>query len=309
MVLSDGGPIMGPMDFSEAEVVDAQLVDEDTTSHDDLLPPVSTPASTSTALGSPVLSGELSVVDNANQMIDAARLEGRMLRQTILEILQPSDIQVDGKTQFVKAEGWHRVCKRLRVIRRMVDRGTERDAEGKLIAASAIVSAEWTHGYEEGDGYCARSEFIGRAANDTKIEHGMQTRATTRAKNRATEALFGIGKITLADVLAAHASRGIDLSMGPAFDPAVQEKALRALHYLLGAGQGTDAFLAKLAAEHGYVPLVCVRAVALAAAQVKQAEGPAVQDPGGVGSAAADAPGAAKVGESAGSGQDIPTML
>lgn len=231
--------------------------------------------------GPPTLGVTLAdMIERTQDVGDYARMETQRLRHIVLTILDESDVYERGKTTFVVDEGWAKVAKRLGISREIVPDSlrVERDSQGVPIAASAICRASWARGtFEDGDGYADINEdtFTDRdgtakAGGRAKLENALRTRATTRAKKRAVEALLGVGKITRGDVRAAHTQSQVVLPFGPAYDPQQYERIARAISFLAGDPAATERVMARVIDHYGYMPLSAAQALAFMAVEHKR---------------------------------------
>jgi len=182
-----------PADRPEPEVVDAEVVPDDTT------------ASRESS------SAEVAVVEAAGKATgvlmpyDADEVKTAMTayQQAVAAVLDESDWQNAGRGErFIKKSGWRKIAKAFGLSVSRVESGVERDSEGNPVRAFAVFRATAPNGQsQDGDGYCSVDESrFQKDSGRKKLENDMRATATTRAKNRAISDLVGMGEVSAEEV-------------------------------------------------------------------------------------------------------------
>jgi hypothetical protein len=127
--------------------------------------------------------------------------------------------------------------------------------------------------FGDGDGYCSADEVHFKSwRGRQKLENDLRSTATTRAKNRATAYLVGMGEVSADEIAPAgeeddHAQA---LAAGAPASDELARVAFAALAQLLGRGERDQAAARRvgerIAADHGYLPVAVGRAICYAAA-------------------------------------------
>lgn len=129
-------------------------------------------------------------------------VEGMKAYQKLLQdLLDPSDWQQAGRDKFPKKSAWRKIARAFNLSMHRIDSGIDRDEEGVPLRAWAVYRATAPNGQiQDGDGYCSAGESR-FSTNKAKLEHDMAATATTRAKNRATSDLVGMGEVSAEEVV------------------------------------------------------------------------------------------------------------
>ena len=111
-------------------------------------------------------------------------------------ILIDADYQgIQGK-RFTKRSGYRKLAAAFAVSYTIVDRTIDRDETGKVTYAEFVVRATAPNGRSvDGWGACSRDE-----RQFSKPNHDIPATAETRAKNRASADLFGMGEVSAEEV-------------------------------------------------------------------------------------------------------------
>jgi hypothetical protein len=130
--------------------------------------------------------------------------------------------------------------------------------------------------FGDGDGYCSLDEgrFKSRSGRQ-KLENDLRITATTRAKNRATADLVGMGEVSAEEIEPADDDAADQALTGgaPASDE-LRRAALGALAALVGDPETAREAAEAIKADHGYLPVAAGRALchaAIASNRAKQA--------------------------------------
>jgi hypothetical protein len=213
------------------------------------------------------------------QVVEGMRQYQRLLR----DLLEPSDWQTEDKEgrplerPFLKKSGWRKIARAFNLSFERVSSAVERDEEGNPLRAEVWIRAVAPNGqYGDGDGYCSADEirFKSRKGRQ-KIENDLRSTATTRAKNRATADLVGMGEVSAEEIVqpgdedAQHAAA---LAAGAPASEDLARVAFAALAHLLGGGdpdrEAARRVGERIAADHGYLPVALGRALCYAAAEL-----------------------------------------
>lgn len=156
------------------------------------------------------------------------------------------DPQNPGRTRrkrFLKKSGYRKISRAFNLSLHRVEHHVHFDAGGPTYAEATYRAVAPNGQSQDGDGYCAITEFTGKRRNDPKLLNALAATATTRAKNRAISDLVGMGEVSAEEV-----SRGGDPDAGPVapdrweLDPLSDEQLgqlQRVVAYLLDP-QGED---------------------------------------------------------------------
>lgn len=161
---------------------------------------------------------------------DAAQVvEGfRAYQQLMQDLLDPTDWQQTTETEpdpqhpgrtrrkrFPKKSAYRKISRAFSLSLHRVEHRVHFAPDGSPLYAEATYRAVAPNGQEQdGDGYCAITEFTGKRRNDPKLLNALAATATTRAKNRAISDLVGMGEVSAEEV-----SRGGDPDAGPGDAP------------------------------------------------------------------------------------------
>jgi hypothetical protein len=201
------------------------------------------------------------------QVVDGMRQYQRLLR----DLLEPSDWQTEDKEgrpldrPFLKKSGWRKIARAFNLSFERVRSEVERDEQGSPVRAEVWIRAVAPNGqYGDGDGYCSLDEgrFKGSKGRQ-KLENDLRSTATTRAKNRATADLVGMGEVSAEEIEAEGEQRQ---PAGAACDAELARSASRALVYLAGGNEAAERTwneLSELAG--GQMPALGARAIVLCA--------------------------------------------
>jgi hypothetical protein len=211
------------------------------------------------------------------QVVEGMRQYQRLLR----DLLEPSDWQTDDKNgnplerPFLKKSGWRKIARAFNLSFERIGSAVERDEDGKPLRGEVWIRAVAPNGqYGDGDGYCSADEIRFKSwKGRQKIENDLRSTATTRAKNRATADLVGMGEVSAEEIVPAGDEDGQQQAALAAGAPASEELArvaFAALAHLLGGGEpdreAAKRVGARIAADHGQLPMAVGRALCYAAA-------------------------------------------
>jgi hypothetical protein len=213
---------------------------------------------------------------DAQQVVEGMRQYQQLLR----DLLEPTDWQTEDKNgnplerPFLKKSGWRKIARAFNLSFERVHSRVERDEDGTPVRAEVWIRAVAPNGqYGDGDGYCSADEgrFMSWRGRQ-KLENDLRSTATTRAKNRATADLVGMGEVSAEEIAPAgdDEGHGRALAAGAPASEELARVAFAALAQLLG-GSEADPVAARrvgerIAADHGYVPVAVGRALCYAAA-------------------------------------------
>jgi hypothetical protein len=211
----------------------------------------------------------------AEQVVEGMRAYQRLLR----ELLEPKDWQIHDKQgrpldkPFLKKSGWRKIARAFNLSFERVDSRVERDEHGAPVRAEVWMRAVAPNGqYGDGDGYCSADEVRFKSwKGRQKVENDLRSTATTRAKNRATADLVGMGEVSAEEIApGGEEDHAQALAAGAPASEELARVAFAALAQLLGGGE-PDAAAARrvgerIAADHGYLPVAVGRALCYAAA-------------------------------------------
>jgi hypothetical protein len=154
--------------------------------------------------------------------------------------------------------------------------------------------------FGDGDGYCSADEVRFKSwKGRQKLENDLRSTATTRAKNRATADLVGMGEVS-AEEIAPGGEEDEQARALAAGAPASDELArvtFAALAQLLGGGEPDPAAARRvgerIVADHGYLPVAVGRALRYAATALGVRRPSGDRPPAGPGAVAREEPQAA----------------
>jgi hypothetical protein len=242
-----------------------------------------------------------------DQVVDGMRQYQRLLR----DLLEPSDWQTEDKNgnplerPFLKKSGWRKIARAFNLSFERVSSAVERDEQGNPLRAEVWIRAVAPNGqFGDGDGYCSADEVRFKSwRGRQKLENDLRSTATTRAKNRATADLVGMGEVSAEEIVPAGDEDDQHQAAVAAGAPASEELArvaFAALAHLLGGAepdrQAARRVGERIAADHGYLPVAVGRALCYAAAALgakQRAPEPAPSAPAAVPDEAPDRPMAA----------------
>jgi hypothetical protein len=208
------------------------------------------------------------------QVVEGMRQYQRLLR----DLLEPSDWQTHDnhgnplEPPSLKKSGWRKIARAFNLSFERVSSAVERDEQGNPLRGEVWIRAVAPNGqYNDGDGYCSADEIESWKGRQ-KIEHDLRSTATTRAKNRATADLVGMGEVSAEEIVPGGDQNEEHQAAVAAGTPASEELArvaFAALAHLLGGGE-PDREAARrvgerIAADHGYLPVSVGRALCYAA--------------------------------------------
>lgn len=203
----------------------------------------------------------------------------RQYQQLLRDLLEPTDWQTEDKNgnplerPFLKKSGWRKIGRAFNLSFERVHARVERDEDGTPMRAEVWIRAVAPNGqYGDGDGYCSADEGRFKSwRGRQKLENDLRSTATTRAKNRATADLVGMGEVSAEEIAPAgdEEGHGRALAAGAPASEELARVAFAALAQLLG-GSEPDPMAARrvgerIAADHGYLPVAVGRALCYAA--------------------------------------------
>lgn len=113
------------------------------------------------------------------------------------KLLDADDYQSIGSKSFRKKSGWRKLAMAYSVSHEVLKEDYWYDAEGHICRAKFVVRATAPNGrYEDGIGLCDVSE----RNFGLKQDHDIPATAHTRAINRASSDLFGLGEVSAEEV-------------------------------------------------------------------------------------------------------------
>jgi hypothetical protein len=120
--------------------------------------------------------------------------------ETTKAVLEPSDWQgpPDQPGSFIKKSGWQKIAKAYRLSTEVVEQTADRDDDGQLLRAGAVMRAIAPNGqWREATGYCDITEpRFATQGGRHKLENDLRNTAATRAENRAISNLCGLGAVS-----------------------------------------------------------------------------------------------------------------
>jgi hypothetical protein len=203
----------------------------------------------------------------------------RAYQKLLKELLEPKDWQTHDKQgrpldkPFLKKSGWRKIARAFNLSFERVDSRVERDEDGSPMRAEVWMRAVAPNGqYGDGDGYCSADEIRFKSwKGRQKVENDLRSTATTRAKNRATADLVGMGEVSAEEIAPGgeedeHAQA---LAAGAPASEELARVAFAALAQLLGRGEPDPGAARRvgerIAADHGYLPVAMGRGLCYAA--------------------------------------------
>jgi hypothetical protein len=210
------------------------------------------------------------------RVVEGMRQYQRLLR----DLLEPSDWQTEDKNAnqlerpFLKKSGWRKIARAFNLSFERVHARVERDEDGTAVRAEVWIRAVAPNGqFGDGDGYSSADEgrFQSRRGRQ-KLENDLRTTATTRAKNRATADLVGMGEVSAEEIEPAgeEDDRARALAAGVPASTELARVAFAALARLLGEGDPDPGAARRvgerIVADHGYLPVAVGRALCYAGA-------------------------------------------
>jgi hypothetical protein len=206
------------------------------------------------------------------RVVEGMRQYQRLLR----DLLEPSDWQTEDKNgnqlerPFLKKSGWRKIARAFNLSFERVHSRIERDEDGTPARAEVWIRAVAPNGqFGDGDGYSSADEgrFRSRRGRQ-KLENDLRTTATTRAKNRATADLVGMGEVSAEEIEPAGEEdddQARALAAGAPASAELARLAFAALAQLLGE-RDPDPVAARrvgerIVADHGYLPAAVGRAL------------------------------------------------
>jgi hypothetical protein len=127
----------------------------------------------------------------AAPVADALALQ-RTFHELCTALLDRSDYQRIGATEFKKKSAWRKLAAAFNVSDTIVERNYERDNDGRIIRCEVLVLATAPNGRST-EGMGLASIYERKFSNP---EHDIPATAHTRAKNRAFADLFGLGEVS-----------------------------------------------------------------------------------------------------------------
>jgi hypothetical protein len=207
----------------------------------------------------------------------------RQYQRLLRDLLEPSDWQTEDKNgnplerPFLKKSGWRKIARAFNLSFERVDSRVEREEAGSPVRAEVWIRAVAPNGqFGDGDGYCSADEVRFKSwKGRQKLENDLRSTATTRAKNRATADLVGMGEVSAEEIAPAgeEEEHARALAAGAPASDELARVAFAALAQLLGRG-GADPSAARrvgerIVADHGYLPVAVGRALCYAAAALR----------------------------------------
>lgn len=146
---------------------------------------------------------DLAVTDNGILLpaaVDQVQAAMRAYLDTTRAVLDGSDWQgpPDAAGSFVKKSGWQKIAKAYRLSTELVQEWADRDDDGQLVRAGAVMMAIAPNGqYRQATGYCDIQELrFATQSGRHKLENDLRNTAATRAENRAISNLCGFGAVS-----------------------------------------------------------------------------------------------------------------
>jgi hypothetical protein len=209
------------------------------------------------------------------RVVDGMRQYQRLLR----DLLEPSDWQTEDKNgnpldrPFLKKSGWRKIARAFNLSFERVDSRVEREEDGTPVRAEVWIRAVAPNGqFGDGDGYCSADEVRFKSwRGRQKLENDLRSTATTRAKNRATADLVGMGEVSAEEIAPGgeEDDQAQALAAGAPASDELARVAFAALAQLLGGGEPDPAAARqvgdRIVADHGYLPVAVGRALCYAA--------------------------------------------
>ena len=211
----------------------------------------------------------------AEQVVAGMRAYQRLLR----DLLDPSDWQThdhNGKAldkPFLKKQGWRKIARAFNLSFERVHAHVEREENGTPRRAEVWIRAVAPNGqYGDGDGYCSADEGRFKSwRGRQKLENDLRSTATTRAKNRATADLVGMGEVSAEEIDPAGAhdeATSAALAAGAPASEELRRAALAALRWLLSDPQAAERAARRIGDDYPRLPVAAGRALVHAAAEL-----------------------------------------
>ncbi|MGH3993188.1 MAG: hypothetical protein ACRDSN_12090, partial [Pseudonocardiaceae bacterium] len=211
----------------------------------------------------------------ADQVVEGMRAYQRLLR----DLLEPSDWQTEDKhgnaleKPFLKKSGWRKIARAFNLSFERVHSAIERESDGSAVRAEVWIRAVAPNGqYGDGDGYCSAEEVRFKSwKGRQKLENDLRSTATTRAKNRATSDLVGMGEVSAEEIAPGgeHQEHEQALAAGARASDELRRVGFAALARLLGDGEPDQRAARqvgeRITSEYGYLPVAVGRALCYAA--------------------------------------------
>jgi hypothetical protein len=244
-------------------------------------PPAAPQANALTLAPRPPAEREVLMPLDPDRVVEGMRQYQRLLR----DLLEPSDWQSEDKSgnrlarPFLKKSGWRKIARAFNLSFERVHSRVERDEDGTPERAEVWIRAVAPNGqFGDGDGYCSADEGRFKSwKGRLKLENDLRSTATTRAKNRATADLVGMGEVSAEEITPADDSDDEAtqaLAAGAPASEQLRRAALDALARLVGSLEGAQQAAEAIKADHGYQPVAAGRALchaAIASNRAKQA--------------------------------------
>lgn len=275
---------------AEPDIIDAEVVEDTETAVVSSTPP--TPA------GREIVRAERRSEVLKPLDVDAVLESFEDYQRLVQRLLTKDDWQgtpnADGS--FVKKKGWRKIATAFDLDLKRVSSSVERDEHGNPVRASACYVAIAPSGRSmDGDGYCSVDESrFKKASGRQKLEHDLQATAATRAKNRATSDLVGMGEVSAEEVDSGSPSPAA--VAGPPFGPTVSDIYLKqtrnAIAYTFSCDADSPVVSAALTrvmgslAKYGfgssapYIPFAAAAGIAAVATELKAIRAQPTAQPG-----------------------------
>jgi hypothetical protein len=234
------------------------------------------PAQTLALAPRPPAEREVLMPLDPERVVEGMRQYQRLLR----DLLEPSDWQTEDRNgnqldrPFLKKSGWRKIARAFNLSFERVHSRVERDEDGTAVRAEVWIRAVAPNGqFGDGDGYCSADEgrFRTRSGRQ-KLENDLRSTATTRAKNRATADLVGMGEVSAEEIEpAGDDAADQTLTAGAPASDELRRAALGALAALVGDPETAREAAEAIRADHGHLPVAAGRALCHAAIASKRA--------------------------------------
>jgi len=210
----------------------------------------------------------------AEQVVEGMRAYQRLLR----ELLESSDWQSTDKNgnalerPFLKKCVWRKIASAFNLSFERIYNCVEREPDGTPLRAEVWIRAVAPNGqYGDGDGYCSAEEgrFKGWRGRQ-KLENDLRATAATRAKNRATADLVGMGEVSAEEISPAGEAddeQARILAAGARASDELVKVGLDALTKLLGDRPAAARAAERSVADHGHLPVAAGRMLCHAASE------------------------------------------
>lgn len=214
----------------------------------------------------------------ADQVVEGMRAYQRLLR----DLLESSDWQTQDKhgnaldRPFLKKSGWRKIARAFNLSFERVYSRVERDEQGNPERAEVWIRAVAPNGqYGDGDGYCSAEEGRFRSQRGRqKLENDLRATAATRAKNRATADLVGMGEVSAEEINPGGDGDTTEqraLTNGAEASRELAKLAFRALVQILGSHQAADQVARRITAENVHLSASAGRVLVYVAQQMDTA--------------------------------------